>query len=223
MFDIRLIRTEPDRVKEAMDRRRAGVDIDAVLDTDAKRRTAIYDMEQLRARQNRAGESIAARKRSGENADDVIAEMKSIKESITVLEEQSRALDEALQQQLLILPNIPDSTVPEGANDGSNREERTWGVLPVFDFAPKDHVDIAESLGIIDFERATKLSGARFTLNMGVGALLERALINFMLDLHTREHGYTEVWPPLLVNSDSMKGTGQLPKFSEDLFKVEKS
>ena len=223
MFDIRLIRTEPDRVKEAMARRRAGVDIDAVLDTDAKRRTAIYDMEQLRARQNRAGESIAARKRSGENADDVIAEMKSIKESITVLEEQSRALDEALQQQLLILPNIPDSTVPEGANDGSNREERTWGVLPVFDFAPKDHVDIAESLGIIDFERATKLSGARFTLNMGVGALLERALINFMLDLHTREHGYTEVWPPLLVNSDSMQGTGQLPKFSEDLFKVEKS
>ena len=209
MFDIKLIRTEPDRVKGAMARRRANVDIDAVIETDAQRRTAIYDMEQLRARQNKAGETIAERKRTGDKADDVISEMKSIKEAIAILEEQSRELDEKLQQQLLVLPNIPDDSVPAGADDSANREERVWGAPPAFDFTPKDHVDIAESLGIIDFERAAKLSGARFALNVGVGALLERALINFMLDLHTREHGYTEVWPPLLVNSDSMRGTGQ--------------
>lgn len=221
MFDIRLIRNEPDRAREAMARRRAGVDIDAVLEIDARRRTAIYDMEQLRARQNKAGEEIAARKRAGENADDVIADMKSIKEDIARLEEQANRLDVELQEILLTLPNIPDDSVPGGADDADNRQERLWGTPPSFDFEPKDHVDLAESLGIIDFGRAAKLAGARFTLNMGVGALLERALINFMLDVHTREQGYTEVFPPLLVNSDSMRGTGQLPKFAADLFKVE--
>ncbi len=221
MFDIRLIRQDPSGVKEAMARRRADVDIDAVLEADAQRRTAIYDMEQLRARQNKAGETIAARKRAGENADDVIAEMKSIKEAIAGLEEQSRGLDDMLQNQLMVLPNLPDESVPDGTDENANHEERKWGVPREFDFTPRDHVELAESLGIIDFERAAKLSGARFTLSTGVGALLERALINFMLDIHTREHGYTEVWPPLLVNSDSMRGTGQLPKFSDDLFKVE--
>lgn len=221
MFDIRLIRNEPERVKAAMVGRRADVDIDAILELDARRRTAIYDMEQLRANQNKAGEAIAARKRNGENADDVIAEMKSIKDAIADLEEQVKSLDEAVQNHLLTLPNMPDETVPEGMDETANPVVRTWGEPPAFDFEPKDHVDIAESLGIIDFGRAAKLSGARFTLNLGVGALLERALINFMLDIHTREHGYTETWPPLMVNSDSMRGTGQLPKFSSDLFKVE--
>lgn len=221
MFDIRLIRNEPERARQAMARRRAEVNIDGVLEIDARRRSAIYEMEQLRARQNKAGEAIAARKRSGQNADDVIEEMKTIKESIARLEEQVSLLDADLQVILLTLPNIPDDSVPDGANDSSNREERKWGVPPSFDFEPKDHVDLAESLGIVDFGRAAKLAGARFTLNVGAGALLERALINFMLDVHTREQGYTEIFPPLLVNSDSMRGTGQLPKFSADLFKVE--
>lgn len=223
MFDIRLIRNEPERVKEAMALRRADVNIDALLDIDARRRTAIYDMEQLRARQNKAGEAIAARKRAGENADDVIAEMKSIKDEIARLEEQVKTEDEALKELLLVLPNMPDESVPVGPDESANRIERHWGEVPSFTFKPKDHTDIAEALGIIDFKCAAKLAGARFTLNLGVGALLERALINFMLDIHTREHGYTEVWPPLLVNSDSMLGTGQLPKFSADLFKVENS
>jgi len=221
MFDIRLIRNEPERARQAMARRRAEVNIEGVLEIDARRRSAIYEMEQLRARQNKAGEAIAARKRSGQNADDVIEEMKTIKEAIAQLEEQASLLDADLQAILLTLPNIPDDSVPDGANDAANREERRWGTPPTFDFEPKDHVDLAESLGIIDFGRAAKLAGARFTLNVGLGALLERALINFMLDVHIREQGYTEIFPPLLVNSDSMRGTGQLPKFSADLFKVE--
>lgn len=223
MFDIRLIRNEPERVKKAMELKRAGVDIDAVLDVDARRRTAIYDMEQLRAQQNKAGEAIAARKRAGENADDAIAEMKAIKDDIARLEEQVKTLDASLQEFLLVLPNVPDESVPVGPDESANRVERHWGEPPVFPFAPRDHVDIAESLGIIDFGRAAKLSGARFALNLGMGARIERALVNFMLDIHTGEHGYTEVWPPLLVNTDSMCGTGQLPKFSEDLFKVQDS
>lgn len=223
MFDIRLIRNEPERVKKAMELKRAGVDIDAVLNVDARRRTAIYDMEQLRAQQNKAGEAIAARKRAGENADDAIAEMKAIKDNIASLEEQVKTLDASLQEFLLVLPNVPDESVPVGPDESANRVERHWGEPPVFSFAPRDHVDLAESLGIIDFGRAAKLSGARFALNLGMGARIERALVNFMLDIHTGEHGYTEVWPPLLVNTDSMRGTGQLPKFSEDLFKVQDS
>ncbi len=221
MFDIRLLRDNPDLVKAAMNRRRAAVDVDALCDIDARRRTTIYELEQLRARQNKAGEDIAARKRAGENADDVIAEMKDIKERIAALEDQARQVDEDLQAALLVLPNVPDDSVPDGADETDNREERSWGDPPAFEFAPKDHVEIAEGLGIVDFGCAAKIAGARFTLSKGAGALLERALINFMLDIHTREHGYTETLPPLMVNSLSMQGTGNLPKFAEDLFKVE--
>jgi len=221
MFDIRLLRADSDAVKAAMKNRRADVDIDAVLEIDGRRRSSIYELEQLRARQNKAGEAIAASKRAGENADDAIAEMKSIKEQIAALEEQARLVDEKLQEQLLILPNMPDESVPVGTDETANQVERTVGAPPSFDFEVKDHVEIAEGLGIVDFGCAAKLAGARFTLSRGAGALLERALINFMLDIHTREHGYTEMLPPLMVNSNSMQGTGQLPKFSEDLFKVE--
>ncbi len=223
MFDVRLLRAEPEAVKAAMARRRAKVDIDAVLELDGKRRTLIYDMEQLRARQNNAGEAIAAGKRSGGNADDAIAEMKEIKDAVAAIEEQTRGLDDELRDWLLTLPNVPDASVPDGLDDSANRVERIWGEPPTFDFQPKDHVDVAEGLGLVDFACAAKLSGARFTLSLGQGALLERALINFMLDMHTREHGYVEALPPLMVNSQSMQGTGQLPKFAEDLFKVENS
>ena len=221
MFDIRLLRTDADRVKAAMARRRAAVDVDGLCSIDENRRAAIYELEQLRARQNKAGETIAACKRSGEDASDVIAEMKAIKEQIADCEARAREVDDELQAALLTLPNMPDDSVPDGVDDTDNRVERTWGEPPNFDFEPKDHVEIAEGLGIVDFERAAKISGARFTLSRGAGALLERALINFMLDIHTREHGYVEALPPLMVNSMSMQGTGQLPKFSEDSFKVE--
>lgn len=221
MFDIRLLRSDPDAVRDAMRKRRGNVDIDSILAIDGQRRTAIYELEQLRARQNKAGESIAACKRTGANADDVIAEMKSIKEQTAALEEQVREVDEKLQEVLLTLPNVPDETVPVGTDETANQVVRVVGSPPSFDFEPKDHVEIAEGLGIVDFGCAAKLAGARFTLSRGPGALLERALINFMLDIHTKEHGYTEIMPPLMVNSSSMQGTGQLPKFAEDLFKVE--
>ncbi len=221
MFDIRLLRSEPDTVRTAMTKRRAGVDIDALLDLDARRRNMVYELDQLRARQNRAGEEIAARKRARENADDLILEMKDIKDHIASVEEEARLLDDELAALLLTLPNVPDASVPDGVDDSANRDERHWGEPPVFDFEPKDHVAIGEGLGILDFERAAKLTGARFTLSRGAGALLERALINFMLDTHTREHGYVETLPPFLVNSQSMQGTGQLPKFAADLFRVE--
>lgn len=221
MFDIRRLRAETETVRAAMAKRRADVDIDAVLDIDARRRNAIYELEQLRARQNKAGEEIAARKRAMENADELLAEMKDIKDHIASCDEDARDLDEALDALLLTLPNMPDASVPEGDDESANRVERHWGERPAFDFEPKDHVEIGEGLGILDFECAAKLAGARFTLSRGPGARLERALVNFMLDIHTREHGYVEVLPPFMVNSQSMQGTGQLPKFSADLFKVE--
>ena len=204
-----------------MARRRAKIDLEPVFEVDGRRRAAIFEMEQLRAAQNRASEEIAAKKRAKEDAADAIEALRSVKTQIADLEEQVRVADEQLQDFLLAMPNCPDASVPDGKDDADNRVERVWGDIPSFDFTPRDHVELAEALGIVDFERATKLAGARFTIMKGAGALLERALIGFMLDIHTREHGYTEIFPPLMVNSDSMRGTGQLPKFSADLFKVQ--
>ncbi len=221
MFDIRLVRNEPDRVREAMRRRGAKFDLEPVFEVDGRRRAAIFEMEQLRAAQNRASEEIAAKKRAKEDASAAIEALRSVKTQIADLEEQVRVADEQAQEFLLTMPNCPDATVPDGADDSANRVERVWGDIPKYDFTPRDHVEIAEALGIVDFERAAKIAGARFTIMKGTGALLERALINFMLDMHTREHGYTEVFPPLMVNSDSMRGTGQLPKFAADLFKIQ--
>ncbi|MBW7865007.1 MAG: serine--tRNA ligase [Candidatus Hydrogenedentes bacterium] len=221
MFDIRILRNEPERVREAMRRRRAAIDMDAIEAVDAQRRASIYETEQLKAEQNRAGEEIAASKRSGGDASEAIAAMKRIKDRIAELEETVRDVDGRMQEILLTLPNMPDASVPEGAGEEDNRVERVWGEPKKFDFEPKDHADLGEALGIFDFARATKLTGARFNLSRGAGALLERALAAFMLDLHTREHGYMEVLPPFMVNSDSMRGTGQLPKFSADLFRLQ--
>ncbi len=221
MFDIRILRNEPERVREAMRRRRAAIDMDAIEAVDAQRRASIYETEQLKAEQNRAGEEIAASKRSGGDASEAIAAMKRIKDRIAELEETVREVDGRMQEILLTLPNMPDASVPEGAGEEENRVERVWGEPKKLDFEPKDHADLGEALGIFDFVRATKLTGARFNLSRGAGALLERALAAFMLDLHTREHGYTEVLPPFMVNSDSMRGTGQLPKFSADLFRLQ--
>ena len=221
MFDIKLIRNNPELVRAAMEKRNAPVDLDTILAVDAKRRSAVYEMEQLRARQNQASETIARKKKNREDADDVIEEMKQIKEQSATLEIVVRQAEEDLQEILLSLPNLPDETVPFGKNEEDNQAIRHWGEPPAFDFEVKDHVDIAEKLGIVDFSRAAKIAGARFTLSLGYGAQIERALINFMLDAHTKLHGYTEALPPLLVNTPSVQGTGQLPKFSADLFKVD--
>ena len=221
MFDIRLVRGEPERVREAMRRRRAKIDLEPVFEVDGRRRAAIFEMEQLRAAQNRASEEIAAKKRAKEDASDAIEALRTVKTQIADLEKQVAVADEQLQEFLLTMPNCPDASVPDGTDESENRVERVWGEIPKFDFSPREHVELVEALGIVDFERAAKIAGARFTIMKGAGALLERALIGFMLDIHTREHGYTEVFPPLMVNSDSMRGTGQLPKFAADLFKVQ--
>jgi seryl-tRNA synthetase len=221
MFDIRLIRNEPERVRDAMRRRRAKIDLEPVFEVDGRRRGAIFEMEQLRAAQNRASEEIAGKKRAKEDASAAIEALRTVKIQIAALEEQVRIADEQLQEFLLTMPNCPDASVPDGADESEGRVERVWGDIPQFDFTPREHVELVEALGIVDFERAAKIAGARFTVMKGAGALLERALISFMLDVHTREHGYTEVFPPLMVNSDSMRGTGQLPKFAADLFKVQ--
>lgn len=221
MIDIKLLRAEPDRIRRALQRRHSAFDLDALLELDAKRRGVLYELEQGRAEQNRASAAIAQAKKSGGDAAEAIEAMRLVKEKIARLEKELSEIDEALNQRMLTLPNIPDDSVPDGASAEDNPVIRVWGKPRQFAFEPRDHVEIGRMLGILDFDRAAKLSGARFSLSVGAGALLERALINFMLDLHTREHGYVEVLPPFMVNSDSMRGTGQLPKFAEDLFRVE--
>lgn len=221
MLDIKLIRQEPEAVAAALAKRGGEFPIQQVLDTDATRRALVHEMELLRAEQNQASEAIGAAKKAKQDASEAIAAMKAIKEKIAALEERVRIADAELADLLLGIPNLPDASLPEGQDEAYNREERAWGEIPRFSFEPKDHVALGEALGILDFERAAKLTGARFCLSTGPGARLERALINFMLDTHTEKHGYTEALPPFMVNSQSMQGTGQLPKFAADGFRVQ--
>jgi seryl-tRNA synthetase len=221
MIDIRLIREQPDVVRAALERRQAAVDLDVVIDLDARHREQLYAMEQLRAEQNKASGEIAQRKKAKEDASDAIAAMKEVSGKIKAAEEKVRTLDVELRHVLLTIPNIPHETVPVGEDESANRVERTWGEPRDFGFEPKDHVELGERLGILDFEAGAKISGARFTVLRGAGATLERALIQFMLDTHTREHGYTEILPPFLVLGSTMEGSGQLPKFAEEAFTVE--
>ncbi len=223
MIDLKQLRENPERFRDTMAKRGGAIDFDAILEVDVRRRALLHEMEQLRAEQNRASEDIARLKRAKEDAAPAIEAVANIKQQIAVLEEQVRNEDSLLQDALLAVPNLPDDSLPVGKSEADNRVERTWGTPRELDFEPKDHVALGEGLGILDFERATKIAGARFTLSTGHGARLERALINFMLDVHTGEHGYTEVLPPFLVNSESMTGTGQLPKFAADLFHIEAS
>jgi len=221
MIDIKLLRENPDIVRRALENRGNPLDLDEILQFDASRRQLLYDLEQLKAEQNRASEEIARLKKAKQDASATIAAMKSVSEKARQLDEQVKQAEAELEARLLLVPNVPDETVPVGADDSANRVERHWGTPPEFDFEPKDHVDVGQALGILDFECAAKIAGARFCLSKGPGALLERAIINLMLDTHTRENGYTEILPPFMVNSDSMRGTGQLPKFAADLFRVE--
>ncbi|MFN3477350.1 MAG: serine--tRNA ligase, partial [Candidatus Methylomirabilales bacterium] len=183
-------------------------------------RRLLTEVEQLKHRKNVVSEEVGRRKRAGEEVEGLIAEMREISEKIKKLDEEIKAYEERIQELLLLIPNLPHDSVPVGSGSEENVEVRRWGMPRPFDFEPKPHWEIGEKLGILDLGKAAKLSGSRFALLTGAGALLERALINFMLDLHIKEHGYTEVFPPLLVNADTMLGTGQLPKFEEELFKT---
>ena len=222
MLDLNFVRDNLSFVEEKLQQR--GLDPADVLkdfrELDTERRQAITEAETLKARRNRASEEIAKLKKSGEDATALIAETKEFREKIQEKEKAAAEYEIRLHQMLAGIPNIPHDSVPVGKTPEHNVEVRRWGTPPNFDFTAKPHWEIGERLGILDFERAAKLSGARFAVYWEMGAKLERALANFMLDLHTREHGYTEVLPPYLVNSDSMYATGQLPKFASDLFRV---
>lgn len=222
MLDLSFVRENLPLVEEKL--RQRGMDPAAVLkdfrEVDTQRRQAITEAETSKAHRNKASEEIAKLKKGGQDASAAMAQTKDLREKISALEKTATDLDARLRDILAGIPNLPHSSVPVGRSAEDNVEVRRWGTPPKFDFTPKPHWDLGAELGILDLERAVKLTGARFAVYWDLGAKLERALANFMLDLHTREHGYTEVLPPYLVNSDSMYGTGQLPKFGADLFRV---
>jgi seryl-tRNA synthetase len=222
MLDLNFVRDNLPLVEEKL--RQRGMDPAAVLkdfrEVDTLRRQAITEAETSKAQRNKASDEIAKLKKSGQDASGAMAQTKDLREKIQTLEKTAADLDARLRDILAGIPNLPHSSVPIGHSAEQNVEVRKWGTPPNFDFAPKPHWDLGAELGILDLERAVKLTGARFAVYWDLGAKLERALMNFMLDLHTRQHGYTEVLPPYLVNSESMYGTGQLPKFASDLFRV---
>src|SRR5579863_9591695 len=222
MLDLNFVRENLPFVEEKL--RQRGMDPAAVLrdfrEVDTLRRQAITEAETSKAQRNKASEEIAKLKKTGQDASAAMAQTKELREKISELEKTASDLDARLREIMAGIPNLPHPSVPIGHSADDNVEARRWGTAPKFDFTPKAHWDLGADLGILDLERAVKLTGARFAVYWDLGAKLERALMNFMLDLHTREHGYTEVLPPYLVNSDSMYGTGQLPKFASDLFRV---
>ncbi|NQX70649.1 serine--tRNA ligase [Paenibacillus alba] len=224
MFDVKLLRSDLAAVQAAMQNRGKQIEeLNGFTELDIKRRELLQETEQLKNRRNTVSQEVAGRKRAGENADDLIQEMKIVGDRIKELDDEIRVLDESLQHVLLAIPNMPHSSVPVGRTEEENVELRRVGDIPQFDFEVKPHWEVAQELGILDFEAAAKVTGSRFVFYKGLGARLERALINFMMDLHSDEHGYEEMLPPYIVNRDSLTGTGQLPKFEEDVFKVENS
>ena len=222
MLDLNFVRENLPLVEEKL--RQRGMDPAAVLrdfrEVDTQRRQAITEAETSKAQRNKTSEEIAKLKKTGQDASGAMVQTKDLREKIQVLEKTAGDLDARLRDILAGIPNLPHASVPIGQSADQNVEVRRWGTLPKFDFTPKAHWDLGAELGILDLERAVKLTGARFAVYWDLGAKLERALMNFMLDLHTRQHGYTEVLPPCLVNSESMYGTGQLPKFAADSFRV---
>src|ERR1044071_7548560 len=222
MLDLNFVRNNLPVVEEKL--RQRGMDPAEVLkdfkSVDAQRREAITAAETMKAQRNRASEEIAKLKKSGQDASAQMSETKELREKIQESEKTASELDQRLQEMMAGIPNLPSNTVPVGKSEEDNVEVRRWGSAPKFDFTPKPHWELGAQLGVLDMERAVKLTGARFAVYWDLGAKLERALANFMLDLHTREHGYTEVLTPYMVNSASMYGTGQLPKFGSDSFKI---
>jgi seryl-tRNA synthetase len=221
MLDLRFIRANLEAVKQMLKNRRNDLDISVFETIDRRRREILPALEALRHRRNTVSEEIAQMKKQRQDASGLIGEMKKASVEIKEMEAALSQVDEDLKPFLMVIPNMPHESVPVGAASEDNPVVRTWGAIPEMDFEALSHWDIGEKLGILDFAAASKLSGSRFALYRGAGARLERALISFMLDIHTSEHGYTEVLPPFMVNSASMTGTGQLPKFKEDLFKIE--
>jgi seryl-tRNA synthetase len=220
VLDAKFVRDNLEAVQTALRNRGLALDPQDFLAADASRRRLLSEVEELKHRRNTLSEEVGRRKRQGQDAGDVIAGTKELGDRIQKLDEEVRACDDQIEAILLALPNLPHASVPVGRDSSANAEVRRWGEPRQFDFTPKPHWEIGEALGLLDFERAARMAQARFAVLTGLGARLERALINFMLDLHTKEHGYTEVFPPILVNAAAMTGTGQLPKFAEESFKT---
>ncbi|MEK7314150.1 MAG: serine--tRNA ligase, partial [Deltaproteobacteria bacterium] len=221
MLDVKYLRDNLEAVEARLATRGKDVGLSSFKALDEKRRALIKETESLKEKKNKVSEEVSCLKKEGKDAQAIISEMQDVSLMIKTLDKDVIESDEELKKLLLGTPNLPHASVPIGKDENDNIVARVVGEKPCFSFKPKEHTDIGESLGIIDFERAGKLAGARFSLMKGAGALLERALINFMLDLHTREHGYIEVLPPFMVKSDCFVGTGQLPKFEDDIFKIE--
>ncbi|KPU27534.1 seryl-tRNA synthetase [Caloranaerobacter sp. TR13] len=220
MLDIKRIRNNPDEVRKALEKRGLGSEIDEVLKLDEKRRKLLVEVEEMKARQNAVSKEIPKLKKEGKDVSEVLNEMKELSQKIKDIDVLVKEIDNQLREALLRIPNTPHPDIPVGDSDEDNVEVRRWGTPTKFEFDPKAHWDIGADLDILDFERASKITGSRFALFKGYGAMLERALINFMINLHTKEHGFTEIMPPFMVNRDSMTGTGQLPKFEEDAFRL---
>ncbi len=221
MLDLRFVRDNLPIVEDMLEKRGYEPDLSRFESLDKRRRQIIRDLEEMRAKRNTMNKEIGEKKRKGEDTSKIYEEMKELSVKIKKMESELDPIEEELKGILMTIPNIPHDSVPIGRDEKDNAVVRMWGEPRDFDFDPLPHWDIGEKLGILDFSRASKIAGARFALYIREGALLERALINFMLDIHTKEHGYTEVLPPFMVNTASMTGTGQLPKFKDDLFKVE--
>ncbi|KJD44833.1 serine--tRNA ligase [Paenibacillus terrae] len=221
MLDIKILRNELGRVEKALQNRGKSLDlINGFTDLDVRRRELLQESEALKNRRNVVSGEVAKLKKNKENADDLIVEMRQVSDRIKELDEQVRELEVQIDGLVMSIPNIPNESVPVGASEEDNVEIRRWSEPREFSFMPKAHWELAQELDILDFEAAAKVTGSRFTFYKGLGARLERALINFMMDLHSSEHGYEEMLPPYIVNRDSLYGTGQLPKFEEDLFKL---
>lgn len=221
MLDIKKIREEYEVIKKAIESRGQGsFGIENILQSDEKRRGLLATVEQMKNRQNVDSKEIPVLKKQGKDTTALMSEMKQISDAIKKLDSEVGAVEEEIKNTLLYIPNIPQATVPVGKDENDNLEIRKWGEPRTFDFEHKAHWDVGQDLDILDFERAAKIAGARFTVYKGLGARLERSLINFMLNLHTEEHGFTEILPPFMVNRDAMTGTGQLPKFEDDMFHI---
>ena len=219
MLDMKFIRENPEAVREALKNRNLKIDIDEMLKLDEERRKILVEVETLKAERNKANDEISVLMKEKKNPKEVIERMKGVSQKIGILDQKVGDVDKKLTNFTYTIPNIPDKSVPVGGPE-CNKIVKSWGKAPVFSFKPKNHIDIAEKLGIVKLGIATKITASNFILFMGLGARLERALINFMLDMHTKKHGYKEVYTPFLVNRKSMTGTGQLPKLEEDMYRL---
>ena len=220
MLDLKYLQKHPEVIAESLKKRHSAIDVNEFMQLDEKRRNLLVEVETLKSERNKASQDVAAKKRNGEDAAELIAQLGKLSSRIKELDQETETVKAAVEEWLISVPNLLHESVPQGADEEDNDEVSQWGEKPEFSFSPKEHWELSENIGGLDFERAAKLTGSRFTVLSGWAARLERALVNFFLDIQTGENGYTEFFPPAMVNASTMTGTGQLPKFEEDLFKV---